>query len=85
MPDHAELDAVASDFRERGVTCLHGAFTDWVDTLRSGIERNLREPGPHVRRYTPQGAAGLFFGDYCNWQRIPEYRDFVAHSAAVRR
>ena len=60
---------------------LRGAFTDWVDTLRTGVDRNLAEPGPHARHYTPAGEPGYFFGDYCNWQRIPEYRDFVERSS----
>lgn len=26
------------------------------------------------------GLGGFFFNDYCNWQRIPEFRDFVFKS-----
>ena len=33
--------------------------------------------GPYAKRYTPDGKPGLFFGDYCNWRRIPAYRDFL--------
>ena len=33
--------------------------------------------------YTPQGKPGGFYDDYCNWQRIDEYRDFVEHSPAA--
>jgi hypothetical protein len=36
----------------------------------------LNQPGPYAKRYIPEGAPGLFFGDYCNWARIEEYRAF---------
>lgn len=74
-----EAEAIA-DFQADGVCVVRGLFTDWVETLRAGVERNLTEPGPYVRRYTPEGQPGFFFGDYCNWQRIPEYRQFVEQS-----
>src|SRR5258708_8980510 len=73
-------DAIDS-FRADGAVLLKGYFRDWVDTLRAGIERNLAEPGPYQRVYTPQGSAGRFVGDYCNWARIPEYRQFVLEGA----
>lgn len=74
--------AQVDEFRTRGVTVLRGVFRDWIDRLREGVEKNLASPGPWVRRYTPEGQSGQFFGDYCNWQRIPEYRDFVFNSPA---
>ena len=76
-------DATAEAFRRDGVAHLEGAFTEWVDVLRAGIERNMRSPGPYTKEYEPEGSKGYFFGDYCNWARIPEYRDFVLHSPAA--
>jgi len=67
-------------FRCDGVTVLRGPFADWVAPLRAGVEKNLAQPGPWVRHLTPDGNPGRFFGDYCNWQRIPEYREFVERS-----
>jgi ectoine hydroxylase-related dioxygenase (phytanoyl-CoA dioxygenase family) len=82
MSRAVQLADVAEGFRQQGVACLRGVFADWVDVLRAGVERNLREPGRYFRRYTPEDGSGLFVGDYCNWQRIPEYRDFIENSAA---
>ena len=76
-------DATAERFRRDGVVHLEGAFTDWVDVIRAGVERNMRSPGPYTKEYEPEGSKGYFFGDYCNWARIPEYRDFVLHSHAA--
>jgi ectoine hydroxylase-related dioxygenase (phytanoyl-CoA dioxygenase family) len=78
-----EVDGeVLAAFRRDGAVVVRGAFTDWVEPLRAGIERNMADPGPDARHYTTDDGPGLFFGDYCNWQRIPEYRDFILHSPA---
>jgi len=79
--ERPDLSAPAAEFRDKGVTVLRGVFVDWVESLRAGVERNLAAPGPFVRHYTPEGGPGFFFGDYCNWQRIDEYRQFVEQSS----
>ena len=71
-----------AEFRDDGVTVLRGVFDDWIETLRRGVERNMADPGPYTKHYTPEGGSGRFFGDYCNWQRFEEYEDFVRHSPA---
>ena len=76
-------DATAERFRRDGVVDLAGAFADWIDVLRAGVERNMRSPSQYKREYEPEDSQGYFFGDYCNWARIPEYRDFVLHSHAA--
>ena len=75
-------DASVTAFRRDGAVCLRGLFRDWIDILARGIERNMAAPSEDVRIY--DGGAGRFFGDYCNWQRIPEYRQFVFESPAAR-
>ncbi len=75
----ATIDAFQTD----GATVLRGVFTGWMEKLRAGIERNMAEPGPFQRIYTPAGSTGRFVGDYCNWARIPEYRSFVFESPAA--
>ena len=76
-------EATAGRFRHDGVVHLQGVFSDWVEVLRAGVERNMRSPGPYTKEYEPEGSKGYFFGDYCNWSRVPEYRDFVYHSHAA--
>jgi ectoine hydroxylase-related dioxygenase (phytanoyl-CoA dioxygenase family) len=70
-------------YREHGVIVLRQVFSDWVDTLRAGIDYNSAHPGVYQRVYTKQDKPGRFWGDYCNWQRIAQYRDFVFHSPAA--
>ena len=72
-----------SDFRRDGVILLRGVFDGWVETLHRGVEVNLREPGPFGREYLDAAQSGRFFGDYCNWNRIDEYRLFLFESPAA--
>ncbi len=67
-------------YNKDGIVPLRGLFADWIDVLREGVERNMGDPGPWSKQYTPDGNPGGFFGDYCNWQRIPQYRRFVTES-----
>lgn len=71
------------DFQRDGVVLIRGLFSDWVDELREGIDENMRNPGEFGKNYTKDGQAGQFFGDYCNWQRIPQYKNFFYNSPAA--
>jgi ectoine hydroxylase-related dioxygenase (phytanoyl-CoA dioxygenase family) len=83
----ATTDCVAPEqivgFRDDGAVILRGVFVDWVATLRAGVERNIAAPSADVRIYTGANGAGRYFGDYCNWDRIPEYRSFIFESPAA--
>ena len=79
-----DLDLLVRDYRQDGATVLRGVFAGWVDTLARGIERNMAEPGPYgTENVRPQDGGGSFFDDYCNWQRIPEFTDFMRRSPAA--
>lgn len=69
-------------FQTEGVTVLRGVFSEWVDVLRDGIAANIAEPNPTARTYRGKDGGGQFFVDYCSWQRIPQYQDFIFQSAA---
>ena len=71
------------EFQDKGVTVLRGVFSDWVQTLQDGIAANMRDPDPNARIYKGDEGSGRFFVDYCNWDRIPEYRDFIFNSPAA--
>ncbi|MEL6563660.1 MAG: phytanoyl-CoA dioxygenase family protein [Pseudomonadota bacterium] len=74
MPVKAEdVSAYAAD----GVVLVRGLFADHVDTLRAGVARNMAEPGPYASNNDKAGETGRFFDDYCNWQRIPEFREVI--------
>lgn len=76
-------DQTIREFRENGATVLRGVFSDWVKTLRDGVQANMADPDPNARIYKGENGGGRFFVDYCNWARIPEYKDFIFNSAAA--
>lgn len=84
-PEFAASDADIETYQRDGVVFLADAFADWVEPLRAGLERNLAAPEDFAFpcESTADGEPGRFFDSYCNWQRIPEYRDFVLRSCAA--
>jgi ectoine hydroxylase-related dioxygenase (phytanoyl-CoA dioxygenase family) len=86
-PIHADAllePGMPARFQADGAVVLRGLFADWVEPLRRGVERNMAEPGPYgAENVRPQDGGGRFFDDYCNWQRIPEFADFMRRSPAA--
>ncbi len=80
MIDADIVDAYQLD----GAVCLRGAFKEWIPVLEAGVERNMAEPGPYASENTKPGEPGRFFDDYVNWQRIPEFRQFITESGVAR-
>lgn len=76
-------DRTIDEFREVGATVLRGVFKDWVTTLQAGVAANMADPDPNARIYKGDNGGGRFFVDYCNWDRIAEYRDFIFNSPAA--
>ena len=70
-------------YHSNGAILLRGVFRDWVETLNNGLDRNLREPSATARYHRGSGQSA-FFNDYCNWNRIPEYKSFIFHSPAAQ-
>jgi len=71
-----------NDFQRDGVVMIKGLFADYVDLIRSGIARNMFEPGPYSAENLNKGDEGRFFDDYCNWNRISEFEDVIRNSPA---
>lgn len=84
-----------STFQRDGAVFLPGLFSDWVDAIAAGIDKNMAEPGEFLNHYgtadglDPEteglagGRSGLFFDDYCNWRRIPEFERCIRESQAA--
>ena len=78
--DAADVEAFARD----GAVVLRGLFTpDEVATVERGIERNLADPSPLFLVASRGDDPGRFVEDFCNWQRIEEFRDIAFKSRAA--
>lgn len=76
-PEHIDT------YQRDGVVLIKGLFKDHVDSIRSGIERNMAEPGPYASENLKEGEGGRFFDDYCNWTRISEFKQVIHTSSAA--
>lgn len=83
MPHPLVTPEMIEDFQRDGVCLIKGLFSDYVDVIRTGIERNMDEPGDYAAENLKEGESGRFFDDYCNWQRIPEFVDVIKNSPAA--
>ncbi|MEI2418251.1 phytanoyl-CoA dioxygenase family protein [Orrella sp. JC864] len=77
------LQQLHQDFVRDGAVVLRGLFNDWIEPLREALAYNEAHPGPNFRDYTSQPGQARFFGDYCNWQNVPGYRDFILKGPAA--
>jgi ectoine hydroxylase-related dioxygenase (phytanoyl-CoA dioxygenase family) len=72
------------DFQRDGAVVVRGAFSAGdVSLLERGIERNLAEPSERALVASRPDDPGRFFEDFCNWQRIPEFEQFIRQSPAA--
>ena len=79
-PTAAEIDAYDRD----GIVCLRGMFdADWITFMGRAVDDAMASPGPYAEEYTPEGAAGRFFGDLDLWRRHAAFRRFVFESPAA--
>jgi len=83
MPSPLISQADIEAYQRDGVVLIRGLFRDYVEQLREGVERNLREPGPYAAENLKPGEGGRFFDDYCNWKRIPEFVETIHESPAA--
>ena len=68
------------DYERDGAVLIEGLCQDYVDLIRAGIKRNMDEPSSMASENLQSGEPGRFFDDYCNWQRIPEFKTIVDQS-----
>ncbi len=68
-------------YQEKGVVLLKNIISqDWLKKLEKGIKKNFKNPSKYKCVYEKNGTKELFYDDYCNWQRINEYKDFLFNS-----
>lgn len=76
-------DTDVETYQRDGAVLIKGLFADYTDLICNGIDRNMREPGEYAAENIQSGESGRFFDDYCNWERIPEFRTVIMESPAA--
>lgn len=79
LVSHDHVDRYQKD----GVVLIKRLFAAEIDQIRNGIESNMREPGEYAAENLKDGETGRFFDDYCNWTRIPQFKQVVLNSNAA--
>lgn len=74
--DNSEIN----NFHNDGVVVLRGVFSEWMVSLRKGADFHINNPSEGALVHKADSHQGQFLEDFCNWQRIPEYQDFVLNS-----
>ena len=73
--DEMLSQATIDSFQNDGIAFIPGLFKAHLDSLRMGVQKNIEEPGPYAAENLNEDEIGRFFDDYCNWQRINEFRN----------
>ena len=71
------------DYQKNGVVIIKNVFKDWIKPLRNGFQKVLDKPSLHGRENVSKNN-GRFFEDYCNWERVEEFRDCIFNSLAAQ-
>ena len=71
-------EEIVNDFKNHGVVLLRNIISsDWLKKLAKGIEKNFQNPSQYKCVYEKENNKEIFYDDYCNWQKIEEYKDFI--------
>ncbi|ELU17267.1 hypothetical protein CAPTEDRAFT_192845 [Capitella teleta] len=71
-------------FQKNGAVLLKNIFNkSWLDKITRGINATLVNPSKYSEKLRTAEGTGYYFNDYCNWEKIEEFRDVVFNSPAA--
>ena len=76
-------DRQIKEYQNDGVIIIKEVFKDWIESLRIGFQKVLDNPSKHGRENVTDNN-GRFFEDYCNWERIEEFKDCIFKSSGAQ-
>ena len=72
-------------FNQEGAIFLKNKFDiKWIEKLKKGIERDIKNPSPRFKSHTIEKGAPSYLEDYWTWDLVPEFKDFVFNSPYAR-
>lgn len=76
---------IIHDYQLNGAVCIRQLFTPTeIALLRQGIDKNLKQLSPRAKVASAPDDPGYFVEDFCNWQIIQEYQQFIYDAALGR-
>ena len=77
MNPTGDVAVIGDTYRADGVVHVPGAFADWVEPLRAGVDTALATPGVHTRRLSADDAPAPVTSDILRWRDIAPFERFV--------
>ncbi len=72
---------IINEYSTNGVVLLKDIIKPkWIKELQKGVELNFINPSKYKCVYEKNNNVELFYDDYCNWQKIKEYKNFIFNS-----
>ena len=74
-------NSIIKDFKKNGVVVLRDIISKkWINILKNGVKKNFDNPSKYKCVYEKNNQKEIFYDDYCNWNRIKEYKQFIFES-----
>ena len=68
-------------YQQNGCVLVKNVLTKKeLELIGKGVEKNLQFPSQYASENAVKKGEGRFFDDYCNWQRIDEFKEIIYHS-----
>ena len=72
---------IIKDYNNNGVVVLRNVVSQkWITILKRGLKKNFQNPSKYKCVYEKINKKELFYDDYCNWNKIEEYKNFIYQS-----
>ena len=72
---------IIQDYNKNGVVVLRNVVqSKWINILKRGLKKNFQKPSKYKCVYEKNNKKELFYDDYCNWNKIDEYKNFIFQS-----
>ena len=69
------------NYNNNGVVVLRNIVNiKWINILKRGLRKNFQNPSKYKCVYEQNNKKELFYDDYCNWNKIDEYKNFIFNS-----
>ena len=72
---------IIENYQNNGAVLLKNIIDlKWIKELQVGVKKNFENPSKYKCVYEKKNGKELFYDDYCNWDRINEYKNFIFNS-----